>query len=149
MSRSQALSACSPESTGGSPFAKPDETSVPLRLVTGITGLRLLRELRPRVPSSLDSEELAGVVSTGGDTRVPAFRSLTRRPCRRPALPPGALTAGRNEGSTAASVSQRAQTGSVSRSASGTKSRAVSHRDLYTIEEASNTGFVSSPWILW
>jgi hypothetical protein len=97
MSRSQALSACSPESTGDSSFAKLDPTSAPLRHVAGFSGLRLLRELRPRAPPSLDSEEFADVVSVGDGTRVPAFRSLTHGPCRRPDLPPGALTTGRNE----------------------------------------------------
>src|SRR5712691_6349680 len=149
MSRSQALSACSPESTGGSSFAKLDPTSAPRRHVAGFPGLRLLRELRPHAPPSLDSAEFAGVVSAGDGTRVPAFRSLTRGSCRRPALPPGALATDRNEGSAAASVSRYARTGSVSRSASGTKPRAVSHRGRFRLEEASGAGFVSSPWILW
>src|SRR6266849_2301822 len=149
MSRSQAASACSPESTGVSSFGKLDETSAPLRHVAGFPGRGLLRELRPHLPPSLDSEELAGVVSTGDDTRVPAFRSLTRGPCRRLALPPGAQTAGRNEGFAAASTSRRAQTGSLSRSASGTKPRAVSRRGSYAVEEASDASLVSSPWILW
>src|ERR1700680_2077665 len=106
MSRSQALSTCSPESTGDSPFAKLDPTSAPLRRVAGFPGLRLLRELRPRVPPSLDSAEFAGVVSAGDGTQVPAFRSLTRGPCRRPALPPGALTTDRNECSPDASFAR-------------------------------------------
>src|SRR5688572_28972308 len=103
MSRSQAESACSPESTGGSFFGKLDETSALLRRVAGSPGLGLLRELRPRASSSLDSEELAGVLLAGGDARVPAFRSLTRGPCRRLALPPGARATGRDEGVVAAS----------------------------------------------
>src|SRR5258705_9840284 len=123
------------------------EAPAPLRHVAGFPGLRLLRELRPRVWPSPDSEGLADVLRIGDRTRVPAFRLITHGPCRWLVLPLGAQAVGHDECPAAASTSRCLQTDKVSRSRSVTKPRAVPLLGSLSLLStgASDTSFVSSP----